>query len=544
MGSSQGHLAAVPASGWRRAVVLAVVVLGVFIATVDRHDLKRAVFNAVLKPGEESAPAAWVSYSGYEIIWIVSLPLWGKLSDVFGRRRAWLAGMLLFVAGSASAAYSEDLLQFAISRSLQGLGVGAIFALGPALIGDLYAPSQRAKWLGVLAAVFGLGFIAGHAVATLLWPVLLRAAWVWDSTFYLIRWTLFLNLLIGGLVILATLLCLPRAESGARPRIDVAGALTLVGAAVPLLVVIRIGGRAFDWLSAPSVALLGGAAVMLAVLLIVERRAADPFINLRFLKNRTYLVAVLLATIVGAVLVRAVYYGWVAFNLAAGDNILSKWRWPPASVALGFVVSALVAGLIVSLTGRYKALILLLLPVVAAGALLQSRVNLESTEIEVLRNLAIMGLGLGGLFAVLIVVAQNAVPFRNLGEVTAGVQFFFAFLGIAVVARIVDLLRSAWYGANLQERLPAWLRDGQGLERLDMPAGSIPIDGPQGASELLREVRNVTLMDSLGGGFLVIALLAAAGFVLATRLPELPLRRATDTEMDDSGAAAPANGGP
>ena len=526
-------------------MVLAVVVLGVFIATVDLHDLKRDVFNAVLQPGEESAPAAWVSYSGYQIIWMVSLPLWGRLSDLFGRRRAWLAGMLLFVAGSASAAYSEDLLQFAISRSIQGLGVGAIFALGPALIGDLYAPSQRAKWLGVLAAVFGLGFIAGHAVASLLWPVLIRVAWAWDSHFYLIRWTLFLNLLIGGLVILATLLCLPRAESGVRPRIDVAGALTLVGAAVPLLVVIQIGGRAFDWLSAPSVALLGGAAVMLAVLLIVERRAADPFINLRFLKNRTYLVAVLLATIVGAVLTIAVHYGWIAFDLTAVDNIWwRKWRWPLTSVALGFVVSALVAGLIVSLTGRYKALILLLLPVVAAGALLQSRVNLESTEIEVLRNLAIMGLGLGGLFAVLIVVAQNAVPFRNLGEVTAGVQFFFAFLGTAVVARIVELLRSAWYGANQQERLPAWLRDGQGLERLDMPAGSIQIDGPQGASELLREVRNVTLMDSLGGAFLVIALLAAAGFVLATRLPELPLRRATDTEMDDSGAAAPANGGP
>lgn len=358
MSESQTAEAVAPVRRMRRAVVLTTIMGGVFVATNDLFALRLGLLADVIGPtfsGEEEPAGVRAVHAGYTIAWMVSLLLWGKLSDVFGRRRLWLAGMILILAGSAGSATSQELIQLTISRLAQGLGVGAIFALGPALIGGLYPPAERAKRHGTIVAVLWLGLIGTPILLSLAFGQILLVSipGAGIGQFLLARSSLFLSLLVGGLVLLATWIGLPAWRPGIRRRFDVAGALAFVGTMAPLLLMYQWSGGLFPWLSAPSVGLLVGAAAMLVVLVIVERRASEPLIDIRILKQRVFVVAAITMFAAGVGLMALNRYSPSFFPLPPDRSF--EAGWDPvlllALMALTPAMGAVVVGWIMARTG-------------------------------------------------------------------------------------------------------------------------------------------------------------------------------------------------
>ena len=545
MSESQTAEAVAPVRRMRRAVVLTTIMAGVFVATNDLFALRLGLLTDVIGPtlpGEEEPAGVQAVRAGYTIAWMVSLPLWGKLSDVYGRRRLWLAGMILILAGSAGSATSQELIQLTISRLAQGLGVGAIFALGPALIGGLYPPSERAKRQGTVLAILWLGLIGAPIFLSLLFGLfgqilLFSIPGAGTGQSLLARSPLFLSLLVGGLVLLATWIGLPAGRPGIRRRIDVSGALAFVGIMAPLLLMYQWSGRLFPWLSAPGVGLLVGAAAMLVVLVIVERRASEPLIDIRILKQRVFVVAAVTMFAAGVGLMALYRYSPVFFPPHSDRSFAAGWD-PVlllALMALAPAIGAVFAGWIMARTGRHKALVLVLLGIAVAGYLLLSRMDGFVSAIDVMRNSVITGLSLGGLFTVLLVVAQNACPRRNLGEVTAGMLFVGA-LGLTVGAGLLARLAGAWYDASRQAADSQLVSDSELAAEASLQ--NLGLDS-QAASDLAAQIQREGSLEALSAAFLVVAVLLAIGFVLVTLLPKMPVVTETETDWGDASATGP-----
>ena len=437
---------------------------------------------------------------------LASLPLWGKLSDAYGRRPVWLIGLLLFMAGSAGIPTLGEpghALRI-LAGFVQALGAGAIGIAGRALIGDMYPPSERAKWHGVLAAAIGLGLFGETTIRHLLFNLVVKPDPLDIRNFN--PWPLYVNLAIGGLVILAGWFGLPAPRPGARRPVDIRGAAALVGAAILLVMSFtlarsRLDG-AFPWLSAPTIALLAGGAVMLVALVVLARRAPDPIINLRALTNRAYGSAILLGCLVSVALANVQAYAWLFNRHGAIGSIRGIYSLPnPEQVvaALTFAAGAVVAGQVMWRTGRCKWPTRALLLIGMVGALLLARLTSQTTMVDLALAMAVMGLGLGGMSAVLITVVQNAMPYRSLGEVTAGLSFFGA-LAVALTGPFFHWLAQTSYAEVLTRPPP------EGRAGVDVFAAPL---------------------DALSWVFLVTAALMAVGFVIALWLPETPVGRTT-----------------
>ena len=443
MEQAQTHEAPAPMSRWRQTLGLAAIIGGVFVATLDLRATAQgriAIPQIQLEAWETFVPTdLWVSFAIYATLVLASLPLWGKLSDVYGRRPVWLIGLLLFMAGSAGIPTLGEpghALRI-LAGFVQALGAGAIGIVGRALIGDMYPPSERAKWHGVLAAAIGLGLFGETTIRHLLFNLVVKPDpldirnfnAVWNTV---IPWPLYVNLPIGGLVILAGWFGLPAPRPGARRPVDIRGAAALVGAAILLVMSFtlarsRLDG-AFPWLSVPTIALLAGGAVMLGVLLVLARRAPDPIINLRALTNRAYGSAILLGCLVSVALANVQAYAWLFNRHGAIGSIGGIYPLPnpeQVAAALTFAAGAVVAGQVMWRTGRCKWPTRALLLIGMVGALLLPRLTSQTTMVDLALAMAVMGPGLGGLSAVLITVVQNAMPYRSLGEVTAGLSFLW-----------------------------------------------------------------------------------------------------------------------
>ena len=480
---------ALPQQRWRRTLLVLALVLSALIVALNLLRINGFVYGSAVSYLDGMDVTAWGSL-GHTLALIVGLPAWGKLSDLYGRRSPWLAALAVVMIGAAVAGTSQAMEQLILGRIVQGLGSGGLVAVAPALIADLFPPSTRAKWQGAWTALFGLlvALLLGVSFNVLSW----MQDW-WRGEFFTFLW-------LGGFAVLAAWFGLPASRADARPTVDIAGVCAATGAMTLLLLAIGWSGGFFPWGSAQNVGLLLGAAAAIGALVIVERRAADPVIDLGFLKNRIYVVALVLMFLLGAT---RLGFGPLIWPFFQGSGTAFFTGPVTAPLVLAAVVSAVLAGLIMSRTGRYKLLLLVLFAVGTGGAVLLTLMDASTTEIDRARNMAITGLGFGGLSVVLLVVAQNALPGRNLGAATAG------------------LLVAGWLGASIGSRL-----------------GRIPAFGdlgpdPEAFGQQIQ--RSLPFIADLWGSQIgVMVVVLAAGFFVAMLLPEIPLR---GRQEDDTAVA-------
>ncbi len=315
--------------------------LGMLLAALDQTIVGTALPRIVANLGGLDH-YAWVA-TAYLLASTVSIPLYGKLSDIYGRRIFFIGGMVLFLIGSALSGTSQDMTQLIIYRGIQGLGAGALMPLAIAIIGDIFSPSERGKWQGLITAVFGLATIVG--------PILGGAItdnWGW-------RWVFYVNMPIGIIAIVTAGFVMPKTLRRMQHTIDYAGAAALVAFSVPLLLAFSWAGSQYDWNSWQIILLFVISAVMLGVFILIELRAVEPIISPRLFKNSIFLVSTIAMFMVGAGMFGAILY-LPLFVQAVTGNSATNSGVVLTPMMLGFMFSSIVGGQILSRTGRYKIL--------------------------------------------------------------------------------------------------------------------------------------------------------------------------------------------
>jgi EmrB/QacA subfamily drug resistance transporter len=460
----------------RRATLLAIggVLLGMLLAALNQTIVATALPKIVADLGGV-AHYSWV-FTAYLVGMTVTVPIYGRLSDVHGRRPFFAAAIVIFMAGSVIAGTAGSITQLVFGRAVQGLGAGGLIPLAMAVIGDLVPPSDRGRWQGLTGAVFGTASVLGP----------LSGGWIADHADW--RWVFFVSLPVGLLalaVVLTTLRIPPHSERASR--VDYAGAALLAaGLSAALLAVVR-GGQDAPWGSAEIVGLFAAGLALLAVLAWHERRVEHPIVPISLFRIRTFSAAGGAGFAVGAAMLGTIMLVPLFVQGVLGDSATSSGLvLTPLMLAL--VAASVGSGQIITRTGRYRWALVSGPVVMAAGFLLLARLDASSTRGAVTLGTVVLGLGLGLSMQNLVLVVQNAVPSRDLGAATSAGQFFRT-TGGAIGVTVM--------GAMLATGLP----DG---------------GGPAAPAQLADATHPVFLM---GVPLMAIAL------ALVLLIPETPLRR-------------------
>jgi EmrB/QacA subfamily drug resistance transporter len=510
----------------RIAAVIVSVMLGMLLSAVDQTVVGTAM-PRIIADLNGLSHYAWVA-TAYLLASTASMPIWGKLSDAFGRKRFFILGMAIFMVGSALCGQANGMTELIAFRALQGLGAGAMMPISQAIIGDIFPPAQRARWSGVLMSVF--------AVATIIGPLL--GGWITDN--YSWRWVFYVNLPVGIAALTAAAIALPGHVSLHKHRIDYSGASLLVAAAVPLLLAFSWAGSEFAWGSWQIVSLFAFSSVMWVAFYLREMRAAEPVINPRLFHNSIFRVSALAsmlqaAAMFGAIMFLPLFVQGVQGKSATNSGIILM------PMMLGAMVTSIGAGQILAKTGRYKWLVVGGFACVTLGAFLLSRMGVTTSSGALAVNMVVMGLGLGISMSSFTVIVQNQYPSHRLGEVTGGLQFFRS-IGATVGMAIFGTILNNQFRAAMLQNLPAPLQKlthGTGAALLDNPQvllsesartkilAAFARFGPQGKTlfaQFMDAVRQ-SLQMAISDIFVLAAIVGVAGLIVVLFLREDPLRR-------------------
>jgi EmrB/QacA subfamily drug resistance transporter len=372
----------------------------------------------------------------------ISGPIYGKLSDLFGRRPIVIWAVSLFLVSSVLAGLSQEAWQLILFRGLQGLGGGAVFPVSLAVVADLYTPAERGKYLGLFGAVFGLSSLLGPAIGGLI-----TDTWSW-------HWIFFVNVPIGlvSLVILWRLLPAIRRPEAAR-HIDYLGALVFTAAIAPLLMGLTNKSPTRDWTDPLVGGLIALGLLFGALFIAVEARAADPIVPLPLFRIRSFTISVAAMFLAAFGFFSAVVFLPRWFQAVAGASATES-GYNILPLLGGLIISATASGQIVARTGRYKLLILVSLLMLALGLFLLTNLQANTDRGTLWLWMAIAGVGIGPSFAVFTLVVQNSVSPDRIGAATGSLTFFQQIGGTVGLT-----LAGTVFASRLTEEIPRQLEN-------------------------------------------------------------------------------------
>lgn len=421
--------------GWPLAAVLISLMLTLLLAALDQTIVSTALPKII---GELQGfdRYTWV-VTAYLLAETSVIPIIGKLSDQFGRKWFLIAGVVIFLIGSALSGASQTLNQLIIFRGLQGIGAGFLFALIFTLIGDIFSPAERARWQGLFSGVFALASVIGPTLG----------GWITDHTTW--RWVFYVNLPIGAIALAMLFFRLPNSISArstqytgraALKRIDVAGALTAAGATVGLLLGLSWGGQTYPWNSLPVIGTLAGAVLLYSAFFFVERRAVEPVLPLDLFKNQIFATGALVSLTVSMAFFAVVIYLPLFIQIVLGQSATNSGvAITPLTVTTA--IGAALVGQIIYKVGRYQFLSILGALIMTGGIYLLTRLTAASALGTVTLYMIVVGMGLGMLQPVLTLAVQNAIPRTRLGVGTSAVTYLRTMgqtLGVALIGTIVN----------------------------------------------------------------------------------------------------------
>ena len=546
--------------------ILVGLMLGMFLAALDQNIVATAIRTIADDLGGLDKQA-WAT-TAFLITSTIATPLYGKLSDIYGRKPFFLFAISIFLIGSVTCTFAQSMYQLAAFRALQGIGAGGLFSLALTILGDIVPPRERARYQGMFLAVFGTSSVLGPVIGGLLSganEILGIAGW---------RWIFLINVPIGAvaLVVVAKFLNVPHTKR-ANHRIDWPGAAMLAVGLVPLLIVAE-QGRTWGWGSANSITCYAIGVVGLIAFLFAERfYGDDALLPLRLFRNRVFA----LVTIVGVIVGMGMFGGIVLLPqflqiVRGATPIQSGFLMLP--LVAGIMVASITSGQLTSRTGRYKVFpVLGTFLMTAAMVVMYFRVNVDIPLWELDVYMAVFGLGLGGCMQTLVLAVQNASPARDMGVVTGSSTFFRQLggtLGVAFFLSIVfstvpDKIKSAFVDAaandpNFQAAIrdPAVLANPVNAPVVAALQNSGGATGDAGGvlndSSFLQQIDPrlarpflVGFSDSIQTTFIIVAAILAVAFLLVLFVKELPLRTMSGAQaaaMEAAEAAGAAQVGP
>ncbi len=486
-------------------LVIGTLLLGMLLASLSQTIVSTALPTIVGDLGGLDH-LSWV-VTAYLLAMTASTPLWGKLGDLYGRKRFFEAAIVLFLVGSALSGVSQSMGTLIAFRAVQGLGGGGLIVTSQALVGDVVAPRDRGKYQGLFGAVFGVSSVLGPLLGGFLVEHL---SW---------RWCFYVTVPVGAGGLLASALFLPKAAEHVERSIDYLGTVLLGGAATLLILFTSLGGTTYAWNSAPEIAFVLGALALLVAFAFVERRAAEPVLPLHLFANRVFLTASAIGFVVGFAMFGAITFLPLFLQVVQGvDPTASGFRLIP--MMGGLLLTSIGTGQLISRFGRYKVYPVAGTAIMALGLWLLSLMDETTSTWLTSVYMFVFGFGIGAVMQVLVIAVQNAVPFEELGTATSGAMFFRSIggsFGVAVFGAIfanqlTGNLMSALGGRALPPGVGEGGADPAALERLPAPIHAAFVHG---------------YAESLGTVFLVAVPIAAAAFLLTWLLPEVPLRATT-----------------
>jgi EmrB/QacA subfamily drug resistance transporter len=458
---------------------------------------------------------------------------------MYGRRRIYIGGIVIFLLGSALSGLSQNMTQLIFFRAFQGIGAGVMMASAFIVVGDLFPPAERGKYMGFIMSVFGLAAVIG--------PML--GGFITDHLSW--HWVFYVNIPIGIPAIAFFVLFFPKIRPAAvKQQLDYLGVATLVLAVVPLLLALSWGGSEYPWGSAQVIGTLVFATVMAVLFIRVESRAADPFIPLELFRNRIVAVSTVVLFFTGFAMFAGTIFIPLFFQGVLGSSATNSGAFL-TPMMLGMVAGSILSGQALSrMGGHYRIQGLLGLAIMALGAALLSRMSVSTTYGEAVFNIVFMGFGLGITMPLFTIAVQNAVPYRVMGVATSSVQFFRAIgatLGLAILGslmtnRFASELTSA-ISSDVKEalapgQLSALAHNPQALMSPEAQAqlqAQFSQTGSQGSGlfEQLLDALRHALSSALSEVFLITLAVIVVAWLTVIFLKEIPLRGRTvaSTEM-------------
>lgn len=414
-----------PIRGARRAVALAGVLGGTFLAAIEMT----VVAAAMPTVADQLGGLAWYSwvFSAYLLASTVSIPLWGKLSDLYGRRRFYLWCIGIFLAGSALSGAAPSMAALIVFRTLQGFGAGGLMPLGMSIIGDHYSLKERGRTQGLLSAVWGVASVAGPLAGGYITALL---SW---------RWVFYLNIPFGIAAALAVGAALRDPPRGVRHRVDYAGAALLMTSVT--LLMLAVGWTGVAGRGAWAGLGYGAAAAFGWWLVRVERRAAEPMVPLDLLSDRMVASIAGIGLLVGAAMFSAISYVPLLVQEGLGGTAVEAGR-ALTPLVLGWVVVSVIAGRLVHRTG-YRPMVLGGLVVVTLAFAGLAAVTADTPSWVLQADLTLMGMGMGMTMLSLVLAMQSGVARRHLGVATSFGQFTRSIGGAVGVALFGAVIAAA-----------------------------------------------------------------------------------------------------
>ena len=420
-----------------RTQIVVGVLLGLFLAALDQTVVGTALPRIVTDlHGNDIYTWAFTSYL---LTATISGPIYGKLSDLFGRRPILLFAVAVFLIGSLLCGLSQEMWQLVAFRGLQGLGAGALFPVAIAVIGDLYDASERGKYQGLVGAVFGLSSLVGPAIGGVITDTI---GW---------HWVFFVNLPIGFVVFAVIWRTLPRVRpSTSAPRIDYLGAAVLVAALVPILIGLT-NKQSGNWGDLTVGGLIAIGLAISVIFVWIELRIADPVVPIRLFTNRSFTISVIAMFMASMAFFTPIVFLPRWFQVVGGATATQS-GYQILALLGGLIISATASGQIVARTGRYKMLALGSTIVLAIGLWLLSNLRADTPLPLLWFWMFVTGIGVGPVFSVFTLVVQGAVSPRQIGTATSSLTLFQQIggtVGLAITGTI--------FGSRLVEELPKQL---------------------------------------------------------------------------------------
>ncbi|OON81880.1 MFS transporter [Streptomyces tsukubensis] len=486
---------------------------GMFVAILAGTIVSNALPRIIADLGASQSSYTWVVTSEL-LAMTATVPLWGKLSDLFNKKLLLQLSLSLFVVGSLVAGFSQGVVTLIISRVIQGIGAGGLTALAQVVMAAVIPPRRLGKYAGIFGAVFAVGTVAGPLVG----GVLVDTSWLgW-------RWCFFVGIPFAllGIVLLQRTLKLPTVRR--KVQIDFLGAFLIVAGICALLIWTSLAGNSFDWASWQTAVLVILGVVLLVAAVFVESKAAEPIIPLDIFRNRTVALTTLASFFVGIAMFAGTVFLSQYFQVSLGKTPTVAGLMSLPMIG-GLLVSSTVAGQIISATGKWKVYLVSGAVIMTAGLGMLSTIGADTHFGLLSVYMAVMGIGVGMLMQNLVLAAQNDVPAHELGAATSTLSFFRSLGGT---------IGTSVLGAILANRVASEMT--KGLKEAGIPAGGSGGGGGGAVPDMtklpapMREIVEHAYGVATGDLFLIATPFAFLALIAVVFIKEKPLKTTSGME--------------
>jgi len=494
-------------------VVLVGLMTGMLLAALDQSIVNVALPQIVSDLGGLNH-LSWV-ITAYLLTSTATTPLWGKISDLYGRRLIFQIAITIFIVGSALCGLSQNLPELIVFRAFQGIGGGGLFSIAFATIGDIIPARDRGRYQGYFGAVFGLSSVAG--------PLL--GGWLTDAVNW--RWIFYINLPLGIAALVITSYALKIPVVRRNHTIDYSGALLIVASVSAILLYLNWAGERYGWQSLGPLALLTLSIILAVIFIWVESRSPEPILPLRLFRNPVFSVGSAFSFVLGIAMFGAMVFMPLYFQAVKG---MSPTRSGLATVpaVLGIMSMSIISGQLISRTGRYRIFPILGSIIFTCALGLMTTVATDTPYALMAVYIFLLGAGLGLTMQTLTTAVQNSVEFRDMGVATSAVSF-----GRSLGGAIGTAFLGAIFGTTLSRYLGNHLDSSQSLD-LDPN----DIDAIRLMSGQVRDIVLAGYSEAIGTVFLWGVPFGIIGIILSFRLKELRLRTGNDRKVVNSSSEA------